>query len=195
MKHASPLFVFFFLFFSICRAQDLQSRLIVHPTADISKKWFLTGWSIGNLRAKTPSNVNLFGGLGYRGKTWWLEGMIQRQWSRKGSNVMFDVRFQKQFGSRFSLYVEPASFLNQRAFCNFTIVEYRAFGKLRLGGETENVHRAGTDSLALGPRISYSPGTLAGFSVVASVAYRVQRPEPEALRLYLAFHRRFARKN
>ncbi len=185
---------FFSLLPSACFAQDLQSRLIVHPTADISEKWFLAGWGIGNLRVKTPSNANFFGGVGYRGSDWWIEGMIQRQWSRKGNSVLFDVRFQKQFGNRVSLYVEPAPFLNRRAFYNFTIVEYRAFGKLRLGGETENIHRAGADSLAFGPRVSYSLGTLAGFSVVASITYRMQRPEPDALRVYLAFHRRFARR-
>lgn len=174
-------------------AQSIQFRSIVHPTVDITPRIFWANWAIGNARTKSPDNLNYFGGLGYRGSTWWVEGMVQRQWSRAGNNFMLDVRFQKQFGNRLTLYLEGAPFLTRRAFYDFTVVEYRTFGKVRLGGEKENIHRPGADSLAFGPRVSYPLGTLYGFSVVASVAWRIQHPKPDAIRAYLAFHRRFKR--
>lgn len=187
--------IILFIFPALILAQDLQTRLVFHPTVDLYGNWFAAGWGIGNFRTQTPNNVNLFGGIGYRGKNWWLEGMVQRQWSKPGDNLLLDFRFQKQFINRVSLYAEGAPFLNRRAFYEFVIVETPVWGKLRVGGETENVHRAGAKySLAVGPRASYPLGNIGGFNVVASVAYRAQHPEPSALRFYLSFNRRFGKK-
>lgn len=191
---------------------DLQTRLIIHPTVDLGgaalcgevlRGWFLTGWSITNLRTETPNNTNLFGGLGYRGKNWWAEGMTHRQWRPQGGrDWMVDVRFQKQFAGRraVSLYVESEFFLTRRAFYEFVIAEARIlpveksrwFERWRIGGETENVHRAeARDSLALGARLTYPLGTFREWTLSSSLAYRVQSPEPNAFRFYLSVSRRF----
>lgn len=106
---------------------------------------------------------------------------------------MLDVRFQKQFRNRFTLYLEPAPFLSRRAFYNFTILEVRTKGKLALGFESENVHQPGRDSIGAGPRVSYAFPGWKGFTSVVAVAYQFRRQEKDALRLYLMLNRRFKR--
>lgn len=187
-------------------AQDLQTRLIIHPTADLGRGFYVSGWSITNLKTQTPNNANLFGGLGYRTKTWWLEGMFQRQWRPQGGrDWMLDFRFQKQFAGRrsASLYAEAAPFLTRRAFYEFVIVEARIFPverprwwqRWRIGGETENVHRAeARDLLAAGGRLTYPFGTIGGWTLSFSLAYRLQSPEPDAIRFYFVVSRRFGKR-
>jgi hypothetical protein len=173
-------------------AQDPQARLILHPTLTVSEHWFLTTWVIRNARTKAPSNVNLFTGIGYedRDAGWWLEGMVQRQWNGSGNAWMLDARFQKQF-RRVSLYVEPSLFLSEPAFYEFVIVEWRLGRGVGVGGETENVHRAGRDSVGVGPRVSFPLGTLGGAKLAGVAAYRIHPRERDVLRLYLSLHRRF----
>lgn len=180
---------------STLSAQDWQNRNVVHVQADISQKWFVAGWSITNLRTGTPNNTNLFGGLGYRGKAWWLEGMVQRQWSSKGNQVMLDFRFDKQAG-RYHFYAEGSPFLTKKAFYEFVIVERRTWKGFALGAETENVHQDNRDTVQVGPRASRKLGRFAGFDVSMAAAVRLSpvggRTEP---RLYVIFNRRITKES
>lgn len=172
--------------------QDLQTRIIFHPTAKLRQDWYLTCWSITNLRQQSPSNTNLFAGLGYRGKTWWLEGMWQQQWNRDRRDQLLDFRFQKNITNRATLYAEPAIFLTKTTFYDFVILEYRAWRKLSLGMETENVHKAGPDSWGAGPRLSHPITAWKDIKVALALSYQVRarREEKDALRLYLILNHR-----
>ena len=197
--------IILFLFPALILAQDLQTRLVFQSTVDLRGNWFVTGLGIGNFRTQTPNNVNLFGGIGYRSKTWWLQGTVQRQWSKPGNNLLLDFRFHKQFAGRraVSFYTEATPFLTRRAFYEFVIVEARIWStakprwyqRWRAGGETENVHRSNVrDSLAAGVRLTYPIGMFRGWVLSSSLAYRVQSPEPNALRFYFSVNRRFGKK-
>ncbi|MEK7617952.1 MAG: hypothetical protein AAB410_02300 [Patescibacteria group bacterium] len=175
-------------------AQDWQNRDVLHLQVDVSDRWFIPAWSITNLRTQTPSTTNLFAGIGRRGNSWWLEGMIQRQWNPKGNQWMLDVRFDKQSG-RWRLYTEGAVFLTKQAFYEFVIVERRVWKGLAAGAETENLHQLGRrDTVQIGPRASRKLGSLAGFDVSFAGALRFSlaqgHTEP---RLYLVFNRRFTK--
>lgn len=179
-------------FCALAAAQDWQSRNVVHLQIDLEKNWFISLWSITNLRTETPNTTNLFTGIGRRGRGWWLEGMVQRQWNPKGNQWMLDARFDKQSG-RWHLYAEASPFLTRKAFYEFVIVERRTWKGLALGVETENLHQAGRDTVQVGPRASRKLGRLAGFDVSLAGAVRFSliggHTEP---RLYLIFNRRFA---
>ena len=175
-------------------AQDLQTRFVFHPTVDISDHWFLTGWAIGNAKLESPNNINLFGGVGYRKPKWWLEGMIQRQWSKTGNQLLLDSRFQEQIRNRTTLYVEVAPFLNKPAVYDFVILEYRTWRKINIGAETENAHKPGLDLLGGGPRISYPIGVIGKVKVTAALSYQMRRQERDALRFYFVLNRRFMKK-
>ena len=99
--------------------QDKQARFVFHLTKDINENWFITGWSVSNVRERALNNTNLFLGAGYRGKTWWLETMVQKQWHEgvtkdpKGNDWMLDFRFQKLWNNRFTLNAESSPFLTE----------------------------------------------------------------------------------
>lgn len=170
---------------------DWQNRTILHEQADVTQNWFLAGWVIGNAQAHGTDNINLFGGVGYRSgnKKWWLESMVQRQWSANGKKLLLDNRFQYQAG-RASLYVEVAPFLDRRATYDMVIFEHRSWRKLNLGAETENVHKRGADSLGAGPRASLPLGTFGKFKVATAAAYRLRSSEQNEFRVYVVFNRR-----
>src|SRR3989344_5689520 len=171
-------------------AQDnvAQGRFIFHPTKEFSKHWFVAAWVIGNTRQKTPDNINVFAGIGYRGKRWWVETMIQSQWSRTGGEVGVDCRLQVLLGKRASLYIEPAVYFHSPSFYEFVYLDYRAWGKLNLGVETENIHRVGPDVIALGPRISYPLWQNGRVRVALAGAWRFRPKEPNEIRLYTTVH-------
>ncbi|MBI4087481.1 MAG: hypothetical protein HY434_01480 [Candidatus Liptonbacteria bacterium] len=170
---------------------DWQNRTILHEQADVAQNWFLAGWVIGNAQVYGTDNINLFGGIGYRSdnKKWWLESMVQRQWSAKGEKILLDNRFQYQSG-RTSLYVEAAPFLDRRAMYDMVIVEEGVWRKVNIGAETENVHKGGLDSLGAGPRVSLPLGILGKFKVATAAAYQFRRSEQNAFRVYVVFSHR-----
>ena len=169
---------------------DLQNRSIVHIQADVSKRWFLAGWTIGNVQRLGTDNINLFGGIGYRGSNWWLESMLQRQWRENGRALLQDNRFQLNAG-KVSFYAEMALFLDRRAVYEMVIVERNVWRRFNAGIETESVHRPGRDSVGAGPRVGATVGSFGNYRLATALAYRVRRQDNNELRLYLVLNRRF----
>ncbi len=185
----SKLCLFLALLFGIGSLQaqgtDSQVRFLIHPTIQMNQHWFIAVWQIDNLKAKATNNANLFSGLGYRGRTLWIEGMIWRQWSSASNQWVIDVRFQKKFRDRITLYIEPSPFLSKRAFYELVVLETRAWWKLNFGLETENTHRAGPDSFGLGPRISFPILAKPHFKLALAAVYQFRLGgEPNVIRLY-----------
>lgn len=183
-----------FLLFAILNARaqhtDSQTRIIVHHQVDLGKNIFLANWVIGNGQYYGTNNLNLFEGIGYRGKNRWLEVMLQKQWNPKGNKLLLDTRFQSQLGKQVSLYAEVAPFLNKAkrgSVYQMIIVNYQAWHKFNVGGETEGVDKF----QGLGPRIALPFGTLAGYQVSGSLAYQFRPLERDVFRFYLVFNRRF----
>jgi hypothetical protein len=181
-------------------AQDIQNRTGLHVMADINDHWFIPVWSISNFRTQSPNNTNVFAGLGYRGgkevvslisptilydpkSWWWVEGLVQKQWNRSGGLWSVDARYRRQF-NRVSVYVEPSLiFTPKTAFYEFVIVEERVWKGLSLRQETENVHRPGKDTIAVGGGIGYLFPRWRGCDIAAAVVYRASptgRDEPRA---------------
>lgn len=183
------VFVFLCLAVSLS-AQDVQNRSVMHVMADINDRWFIPVWSITNLKAQSPNNTNIFAGIGYRGKSWWLEGLVQKQWSQSGGLWSLDGRFRRQVG-RVSLYVEPSVILSPKtAFYEFVIVEERLWKGLVLRQETENVHRPGRDTVAVGGGLGYAFGRWHGCDVATALVYRASLTGRDELRVYLNVTRR-----
>ena len=183
-------FAVFFLFCAGLFSQDLQNRSVIKTPLDLGDRWYVTFWSITNVKAQTP-NTNIFPGLGYRSKTWWAEGMIQKQWSSAGGLWSADFRLRKQLTSRLSLYVEPAILFPDPAFYEFVVLEGRVWRNLSIGGETENVHRFSRQSIAAGPRVGYVLGQRWGCEFATAFAYRfVPTGGKDEARLYLVVTRR-----
>ena len=180
----------FLLFCCPLLPQDLQNRTVVKTPLDLGDHWYVVFWSITNLKAESPNNTNIFPGVGYRGKTWWVEGMAQKQWNGSGGLYSIDIRFRKQLTQRLSLYVEPSVILTNPSFYEFVILESRVWKKLSVGGETENVHRLNKQLIAAGPRVSYSLGQRWGCEFAASFAYRFSPTGKDEARLYLNITRR-----
>lgn len=172
-------------------AQDDNLRVLLHPTFALTKNWFVSVWVIGNAKTQTPNNVNVITGIGYRHDTWWVEGMVQRQWVSTGDQWFMNFRLSKNKG-RLNLYAEPAIFLTNPAFQESAFVEYRVWRKLALGGETENTHRPNArDTLGMGPRVSYALPSWKKIRPVVALTYQVRKQEGDVLRLYVVFNRRF----
>lgn len=182
--------VLVFVFGLTLFAQDLQHKTVLHVAADVSDRWFIPIWSISNLRTQNPNNTNIFVGVGYRGKDWWVQGLAQHQWNRSGGLWSADARFRKQMG-RVSLYVEPSVILSsKKAFYEFVIVEERVWKGLALRQETENVHHLGKDSIAAGGGLAYSLGAWYGCDFSTALVYRVSPTGKDELRAYLNVTRR-----
>ena len=171
-------------------AQDLQTRIVARPAVDISKDWYLTTWVIGNARLQTTNNVNIFPGVGYRKERWWIEALVQRQWSRAGNQWMLDFRFQTRIGERSTLYIEPSPLLTRKGFYEFVIYERRMWKRLNVGVETENIHRPGLDTIGVGPRVSYPIATFGKVKLTTALAYRMHRRERDLVRLDVVFSRK-----
>jgi len=176
-----------------CLAQDNepQSRIVFHTTADISDNWFVTNWTIGNIKAENPNNINLFPGIGYRHGNQWFEAMIQRQWSRPGNSWAIDLRYGVDLSSRMFLYVESAPLLSIAGEYEFVFVDVQTWKRLSIGAETENVHKVSTDSLGAGPRISLPIASLGESKLTLGGVYQFRRNEANVPRLYVVLNRRF----
>jgi len=184
-------FAMFFLFCTALLPQDLQNRSVIKTPADLNDHWYITFWSITNLKTQSPNNTNIFPGLGYRSKTWWAEAMLQKQWSAAGGLWSADFRFRKQLTNRLSLYAEPAVLFPSPALYEFVVLESRVGKGFSLGGETENVHRLSRQSIAAGPRIGYALGQRWGWEFATAFAYRfVPTGDKDEARLYLVVTRR-----
>jgi len=175
-------------------AQELQNRSIVHLQTDMNKQWFVPVWSVTNIKSRSPNNTNLFSGIGYRQKTWWLESMVQHQWNGKANQFMLDFRFDKQSGP-WHAYAEASPFLTNPKFYEFVILERKIGKGWSVGGETENVHQSGKDVFAIGPRTGHKLVTWSGLDVGLSGTFRINpvNSRTEAL-LYLVFNRRLHKK-
>ena len=172
-------------------AQDSNLRVLMHPTFELTNHLFVPVWFIGNAKTKTPNNLNLITGLGYRTDNWWVESMAQRQWSPSGGQWFLNFRLFKSKG-RLSIYGEPTIFLTKPAFQESVFVEYRLWHKLALGGETENIHRSrARDTLGTGPRISYALPQWKGVRPVLAFTYQIRKEEQDVMRFYVVLHRRF----
>ncbi|MDP4001402.1 MAG: hypothetical protein Q8P83_04145 [bacterium] len=182
------------------QAQDIQSiqpqiRLIIHPTVPLQNQdqeqyWFATSWLIGNAKSGAPENLNLFLGIRYKHPSWWLESMVQHQWSPSpGHNSWhLDFRLFKQFSERIGLYAETAPALGKKILYDFIFLEARAIGPLAFGVETENVHKPGPDSLGAGPLLSYPLATFGNHKLVSVLSYQFRRGESNVARLYMIMH-------
>lgn len=183
------VFLWIFLSTTLC-AQDMQNRTGLHVMADINDRWFVPVWSISNFKQHNSDNTNIFVGLGYRGKTWWTEGLVQHQWNPNGGLWSVDARFRRQF-DRVSVYVEPSViFAPKKAFYEFVIVEERLWKGLSLRQETENVHRTGKDTIAFGGGLGYSLGKWRGYDFATALVYRINPNGRDELRAYLNITRR-----
>lgn len=171
-------------------AQDVQNRSVMHVMLDINDHWFIPFWSITDIKTQNPNATNLFAGIGYRGKTWWVEGLTQKQWNQAGGFWSADVRFRKQTG-RVSLFLEPRVIVvPSLAFYEYVSVEERLWKGLALRQETENVHRQGKDSIAIGGGLGYNLGKWRGFDVATALVYRVSPTGKDEVRAYLNVTRR-----
>lgn len=189
------------VFFTIClslfalpssaQGSDPQTRLVLHATADLNQNWFITNWVIGNVKADTPNNVNLFPGVGYRAKNWWLEAMTQRQWSKPGNQWMLDFRYSFNRG-RLAFYAESTPLLTKRGEYEFVYADVRVWKRLSVGFETENVHKPGKDSLGAGPRLSLPVASFGNYKLSLAGVYQF-RNEANVPRLYVVLNRRFKR--
>ncbi len=187
MKTVIPMF---FALSGLLSAQSLQNRSVLRVTADINDHWYIPLWSITNLKAQSPDNTNIFAGVGYRSKSWWLEGLVQKQWSAVGGLWSADARFRRQFG-RTSVYVEPSVILSPKvAFYEFVIVEEKLWKGLVLRQETENVHRPGKDTVAAGGGLGYVFSRWHGCDVAAALVYRASPTGKDEFRWYLNVTRR-----
>ncbi len=153
----ATLLILALLFGSPLLAQDhvVQLRTPVHITKKLGENWFLAGWMIGNVRQAQPDNINLFGGLGYKRNNWWLETLVQRQWSTKGHQWQLNFRFNRDFGKRANLYLELYPVSSRRSFSEVVIFDYRLSDRWKIGVETENLHKRGRDSYGGGSRLSF----------------------------------------
>lgn len=191
---------------SLPAQKDEQFRLLLYPTVDIAPTWFIPAWVIATAATESPDNVNILSGAGYRGKSWWLEGMAQRHWNTKSQQWFLNFRFRKEFGAegaergRMVFYLEPTVVLSQRGFAESAFWEYRVLdspgSRLRssfsVGAETENIQRGNNnkDTWGAGPRASYAFGPKTARIVVA-VTYQTRFREKDLWRVYLVINRRF----
>lgn len=175
---------------SILPAQDLQNRLVMHVMVDVSDRWFIPVWSISDFKTQNPNSTNLFAGLGYRGKTWWVEGLVQHQWNCVGGFWSADMRFRRQVG-RVAIYLEPRVIVTPNlAFYEYVSVEERLWKGLSLRQESESVHRPGRDTIAFGGGLAYSLGKWRGCDFATALVYRVSPAGKDELRAYLNVTRR-----
>jgi len=191
-----------FLFCTLIAGQDLQNRSIAHLQVDVSKHWFVPAWSITNLRVKAPNNTNVFVGVGFRGKSWWVEQMVQKQWNGDGGLTALDTRVVKRWGQKQKTvsYFEAGPFLSQKGFFWSSYTDTVVWRKLGLGVGTENVHKPGPDMVAIGPRVALSLGRFAGFDISTTGEFRFvpfEQPtkiggHPREIRLYVLFNKRIA---
>lgn len=175
-------------------AQSQQARVLIHPTADLDDKWFVSGWIINNAQSGQPDNTNLLAGIGRR----WNKGdnkgdvefLFQQHWNPSGNQQLLDIRLNQRLGKRWSLYAEVAPFLKRPAVYDFFSLEANLTKRLSLGIETENVHQPGRDSLGAGPRATYLLKKWPTAKLVLAGSYQFRPHEPNVARVYLILHLR-----
>ncbi len=170
-------------------AQQLNAKPVIHPTVGVGERFYLTAWLITNIREDVPDNINLFPGVGYRTKLWWVEGLWWKHWNAKGSATAADLRFGVTH-RRAVFAGEVSRFFKTGDVYTFAAIERPVTSRARIGLETENFFRE-KKSLAVGPRASYVLGKAWGGPLVVSAAYQVRPNEPDVLRGYLVFHPRW----
>lgn len=181
--------------FCLAQATDPATRIVLHTTADLNPNWFVTNWTIGNVKAETPNNINLFPGAGYRfSDQTWFEAMIQRQWGESGNQWMLDFRWQTASSSdRWLVYAEYSPFLTKNGQYVFVFANVRIWKQLAVGLETENVYRTGPNILDFGPRVVLPVISFGEYKLILTAAYQIHHCEADIPRLYVALNRRFKR--
>jgi hypothetical protein len=173
-----------------CFAQDLpkvQGKVVVHATVPSEPGWFLTGWSITNIRQDATDNTNVMFGVGKKLENGWIEIMAQRQYSVRSNQWFADFRLSRKLADKVSLFVEIAPFLETKALYDFFRLEYR-LGRINILAESENIHRPGRDLIGIGPGLSLAPIKLVGKIRFAPVVVWQMRPnDPSWVRFYFAF--------
>ncbi len=179
------------LFFipSVVSAQQMHAKPVIHPSIQVSEHFYLTTWLITNIRQDVPDNINLFPGVGFRTKSWWVEGLGWKHWTAKGSATAMDLRFGASH-PRAVFAGEVSRFFKTGDVYTFASLEKPVTNRLRVGLETENFFRE-KNSLGGGPRASYVLGKAWGGPLVTSIAYQVRKDEADVLRIYLVFHPRW----
>jgi len=177
-------------------AQDhsYQMKPVFHPTVDLSKHWFATGWVIANVKSGQPDNLNLFGGVGYRKSAWALEMLFQKQFSPQGNSSALDFRFTKTMAKKWSLFTEVAPSLSRPQVYDVAIVERQLTKRCSVGGETENTHRPGRDSVGGGPAASCVLANVGSSKLVTRASYQFRPNEPNVFRWYLILHVRWPKR-
>jgi hypothetical protein len=178
---------------SLCSADDPQSRIVLHTTADVSDKWFITNWTIGNIKSTSPNDINVFPGIGYRSSNWWFESMVQRQWSKSGDSWALDFRYSVNLNDRISFYAESAPLLTTTGEYEFVSMDFRVFKQFAIGFETENIHQPGPDVLDIGPRVSLPLVSIGEYKLSLSATYQIHYQSADIPRLYVVLNRRFKR--
>jgi hypothetical protein len=178
---------------SFAQEVSVQNRTVLHTTFDVTDDWFVTNWAIGNIKADSPNNINIFPGVGYRHNNWWFEAMVQRQWSQPGNSWALDFRYAIAASPRVFVYVESAPLLSIAGEYEFVFVDVRTWKRLSLGAETENVHKAGRDSLGAGPRLSFPVADIGNYSLALGATYQFRHSEADVPRLYVVLNRRYKR--
>lgn len=172
---------------SINAQTDYQARELFHPTLDISKHWFATGWVIGNVPNATES-WSWRGGLGYRREKWALEMMYKQQFKgQQHISSALDFRFTRPLPGKLALFAEVTPALNRKSVYDMVTLERKMCAFCSFGGETENTHRAGRDSLGAGPSMSLWK-QIGNTKVVLRAAYQIRPEEKNVFRIYLIFH-------
>ena len=184
------LIVLLFISASAETQESAQIRAIGHIRHFINSEAkesgiFLAGWSVKNAMSDIPDNTNVFLGVGYAGKKWSIENMIQKQWSNAGSAFLLDWRFTAKPSPRISLYLEGAPMLDKRTFYELVTIDVRIKGPFSVGLETENIHRVGKDTLGFGPRVSVPlPFKILGAKPAIVVSQQFRTLGPNVNRVY-----------
>lgn len=184
------LIVLLFLNTRVEAQESAQARVIGHAryflgSASKQSGTFLTGWSITNVMSDIPDNSNVFLGIGYAGKKWSIENMIQKQWNGAGNAFLLDWRFTAKPSPRINLYLEGAPRLDKKTFYEFVTIDVRVKGPFNVGFETENIHRVGKDTLGFGPRVSAPlPFKILGAKPSLVVSHQFRTLGPNVTRVY-----------
>ena len=134
-----------------------QLRPIGHFKFPLGKGFYAVTWTTGNAMANKPDNINLFSGVGYGTRSWWLETMIQKQWNRAGGRTFLDFRFYSTLPAKMDVYLETAPVINGRGLYETWTLQRKVGRGFWAGLESENFHQPGRDVLAAGLRASYVP--------------------------------------
>jgi len=178
--------------------ESTQLRAIIHSRFFVSGEMkpnpsgvFLVNWSIVNIMSDIPNNGNVLLGIGYAGRNWAIENMVQRQWSSFGNALFLDWRFTAKPTKRIGIYIEMAPRINKKTFYDFATVDVQVLGPFSIGFETENVHRVGKDTLGLGPRVVLPLPSSWFFKPTVIVSRQLRTLGPNITRLYTVFNSTF----